>query len=59
MRGLLRMRLWAQKPRSEKQVKVMLAIVAACLTIYAVERWIGWPAMLTAEKTTAPARVAD
>ena len=59
MRMLMRMRMWAQKPKSEKQVKFLLAIIAACLTLYAVERWIGWPEALTTNRTAPPSRVAD
>lgn len=58
MRWLLRMRLWAQRPKSETQVKILLGIVGICLALYAVERWIGWPEALTFEAYSPPNRVS-
>ncbi|QFT63524.1 hypothetical protein FIU91_11355 [Roseivivax sp. THAF30] len=55
----MRMRLWAQRPKSAAQVKIMLGILAACFALYSVERWIGWPDALTAGRYAPPARVAD
>ncbi|MDF1718430.1 MAG: hypothetical protein P1U75_17425 [Antarcticimicrobium sp.] len=40
---LLRMRRWVQHPPSWGRVKLVLAVVAICLALYAIERWIGWP----------------
>lgn len=40
---LLRMVKWARRPPSARQVKVVLAVVALCLVLYAIERFIGWP----------------
>ncbi|MHA6324209.1 hypothetical protein [Roseivivax sp. CAU 1753] len=59
MRMLMRMRMWAQRSKSAGQVKFMLAIFAACLALYAVERWIGWPDALTTNRTAPPNRIAD
>ncbi|WP_342741829.1 hypothetical protein [Thalassovita taeanensis] len=38
---------WARHPPSARRVKLLLAVIAACLALYAVERWIGWPEFLT------------
>lgn len=50
MRWFLRMSLWARRPPSEKRVKLVLAVIALCLVLYGIERWIGWPEALTAER---------
>lgn len=50
MHWLFRMSLWARNPPSPRKVKLVLAVVALCLAIYAVERWIGWPEVLTADR---------
>ncbi|MDJ0859346.1 MAG: hypothetical protein QNI90_10160 [Dinoroseobacter sp.] len=44
---LMRMSRWARNPPSEKRVKYMLLIVAACLTLWAIEQFFGWPEALT------------
>ncbi len=46
----LRMAIWARRPPSEKRVRLVLAVIALCLIVFAVERWIGWPDVLTAQK---------
>lgn len=54
MNGLtyfLRMARWARHPPSSRQVKVMAAIVALCLGLYAIDRLVGWPDWLTPENT--------
>lgn len=53
----LRMAKWARHPPSAARVRMVLGIVAICLAIYAVERWIGWPAMLQGNWTRPPMRV--
>ena len=45
-RHFLRMSKWARHPPSSRRVKLLLAVIAACLALYAVERWIGWPEFL-------------
>ena len=56
---LLRMARWLRHPPSPKRVKLVLAVLAACLALYAVERWIGWPDALTAERMRVPMRVSQ
>ena len=53
----LRMARWGRNPPSEKRVKLVLAIVAICLVIYGVERWIGWPDWMTTSWERAPMKV--
>ena len=50
LRWFLRAKRWVQNPPSENRIKFVLAIIAICLTLAAVERWIGWPDWLTVER---------
>ncbi len=49
-RWLLRMTRWAQNPPSAGRVKFVLAIIAVCAALYAVERFYGWPDALTPDR---------
>ena len=44
---LLRMARWVRRPPSERAVKVVLAIVALCFALFAIELVWGWPEALT------------
>lgn len=44
---LLRMKRWVQNPPSARKVWMVLGILALCLTLWAVERFIGWPDALS------------
>ncbi|GAB4286733.1 MAG: hypothetical protein Kow0058_06270 [Roseovarius sp.] len=46
-RWLLRMAKWAHRPPGPRRVALVLAIVALCLAVVAVERYIGWPDWMT------------
>ena len=46
---LLRAKRWAQRPPSSKRVKLVFSIVAICLVVFAVERFVGWPEFLSSE----------
>lgn len=46
----LRMVRWAKNPPSEKQVLGVLAIVAMCLLLFAIEKLGLWPDWATAER---------
>lgn len=49
-RWFLRMSRWARNPPSEQRFWLVLGIVAASLTIFAVE-WMGWwPDWATAQR---------
>ncbi|MCP4206587.1 MAG: hypothetical protein GY767_06025 [Shimia sp.] len=48
-RHLMRMNKWARNPPSEARVKLVFGIVAACLVLVLIEKFIGWPDMLTLE----------
>ncbi len=47
---LVRAKRWAQNPPSMGKVKLVLAVVAVCLLLYAVERIWGWPDWLTPDR---------
>lgn len=55
---LIRAKRWARNPPSAGRVKLVLAVVGLCLALYAIERWIGWPDALTAERLRAPMRLS-
>ena len=54
---LLRMAKWARNPPSAGRVKLVLAVIALCLALYAIERWVGWPEALSTERVRVPTRV--
>jgi hypothetical protein len=43
LRWLVRAARWAHKPPSWGRVKLVFAVIAICLALVAVERFIGWP----------------
>lgn len=45
----LRMARWARHPPSPGRVKLVLAVLAACVALVAVERLAGWPEALTVD----------
>ena len=49
MHWLFRMARWAQNPPSAGRVKLVLAIIVACLALYAIEYYVGWPDALSPE----------
>ncbi len=49
-RWLLRMARWARNPPSPGRVKLVLAVVALCLLLLAIERLFGWPEALTVNR---------
>lgn len=42
-RWLFKMKRWVQNPPSENRVRFFLAILAICLVLVAIERFIGVP----------------
>ncbi|KRS18040.1 hypothetical protein [Roseovarius indicus] len=48
-RWLFRMAKWAQRPPSEKRVKLVLGVIVLCLLLVAIEYFIGWPDWMTVE----------
>ncbi len=48
---LLRAARWARNPPSAGRVKFVLAIIAVCIGLYAIERFVGWPEALTPDKS--------
>jgi len=51
---LLRLKRWVQHPPSPRRIWLYLGIAAVCLAVFAIERWIGWPAFLTLEPAGRP-----
>ena len=47
MGWFLRMALWVRNPPSAKRVYLVLAVAGLCLTLYAIDRVVGWPEWLT------------
>lgn len=47
---LLRAKRWAHRPPSAARVKLVLAVIAICVALFAVERLVGWPDALTPER---------
>jgi hypothetical protein len=48
---------WARNPPSPARVKLVLAVIALCLAIVAIERWVGWPDWMSLEPEQVPNRV--
>lgn len=48
---LLRMARWARNPPTMAQLKFVLAILAICFALLAVEMLFGWPDWLTPNTT--------
>ena len=51
---LLRAKRWAVRPPSTQRVLLVLGIIAFCLVLFAIERTVGWPDALTADRMRAP-----
>lgn len=55
VRLLMRARRLAQDPPSARMVVLGLVVLAVCLTLVAVERFVGWPEALTVDRARPPA----
>ena len=51
---LMRDKRWAQHPPPASRVVLVLGVIAICLSLFAVERFIGWPDWLTANQARPP-----
>jgi hypothetical protein len=49
-RWFLRMARWAHRPPSERQVILVLGVIAACLLIGGIEYFIGWPEIFSMQR---------
>lgn len=49
-RWLLRMAKWARHPPSRKQLQMIFGVLALCLLLLAVERFVGWPEWATVDR---------
>ncbi|MEB3420313.1 hypothetical protein ACFSDD_10420 [Salipiger marinus] len=47
---------WVRHPPSAGRVRLVLIVLALCLALYAVERWIGWPEALSPDRLRLPLR---
>lgn len=47
---LLRMKRWVQNPPSKARVYLIFSIIAFCVVLYLIERYLGWPDFLTVNK---------
>ncbi|WP_416881978.1 hypothetical protein [Marivita sp.] len=54
---LLRMARWARNPPSPARVKLVCAVIAVCLVLFAIETWVGWPDWMSLEAERVPNRV--
>jgi hypothetical protein len=50
----LRMARWARNPPSEGRVKLVLGVVALCVALVVIEKFVGWPDWLTVNRISAP-----
>ncbi|UMA66346.1 hypothetical protein LVO79_07855 [Roseivivax marinus] len=46
---LMRMRRWAQNPPSWTMIRLIFAVVALCLALWLVERYVGLPDWIGAD----------
>ena len=53
-RHFLRMARWAHRPPPMWRVKLVVGVVLLALLIAGIERFIGWPDMLTVEPHPRP-----
>ncbi|MDZ4135686.1 MAG: hypothetical protein U1D06_08840 [Paracoccaceae bacterium] len=44
---LLRMSRWARHPPGWRRVRLVVGVIALCLGLVAIERFVGWPDWLT------------
>lgn len=56
LRWLLRMSQWARRPPSWERVMLVFGIIVACLLLFAYERFLGWPEVLTLQGGAKPVR---
>lgn len=47
IRWTIRLAQWFRNPPSRQHVIIMAAAIAACVALFLVERFIGWPAWAT------------
>ncbi|MFM7335920.1 MAG: hypothetical protein ACKO1H_16205 [Tabrizicola sp.] len=45
----MRAKRWVQNPPSEGRVKLVFGVIAICLVIVGIERFVGWPDWMTVD----------
>ncbi|WP_127900158.1 hypothetical protein [Solirhodobacter olei] len=43
---LVRMSGWARRPPAARRLAVVLAVIALCLVLAGIEKYVGWPVWL-------------
>ena len=46
---LLRAKRWVQNPPSAGRVMLVFGVIAVCLLIVGIERFVGWPEWMTVD----------
>ena len=46
---LLRAKRWGQNPPSAGRVMLVFGVIAVCLLIVGIERFVGWPEWMTVD----------
>ncbi|KJZ20118.1 hypothetical protein [Loktanella sp. S4079] len=54
IRFLLRAKRWAARPPSEAMFKMVVGIIVFCVILFAIEKFIGWPDWLSADRIGRP-----
>ena len=49
-RLLLRLAQWWRHPPSPGRIRLILIVLALCLAVVLVEKFVGWPDWMTAER---------
>ena len=49
-RWLFKMARWSRNPPSTGRVIMVFSIIALCLVLFGVEKFIGWPEWMTVHK---------
>ncbi len=44
---LLRMKRWVQHPPSPARIRLVFGVVAVCVVLVLIERYVGWPDWLS------------
>lgn len=47
---MMRASRWARNPPSMGRVMLVLAVIAICAILFVIERYVGWPDWLTADR---------
>lgn len=51
---LMRAKRWTQNPPSVGRIALVFGVVALCLVLFGIERYVGWPEWLTPNAAHMP-----